>query len=309
MIKKINAYIFTRPIQYANVKNIVSQKREETNILFVYPNFSEGYSFYKKIQEVEKEWDKVIYVDTRVKLFKELIRNNFNHLYLNTDLGYFSLAQFLSKKSFHYEEGWGTYNKGEQKKLPIKSKLLLLFYNLIGSGNHMGNSLKTNGVIIYNKKLHKFKFPEYKKEILNFPLDFNENIRKNLSFFEEVYGFKSKINKCLKKNILIYATGWRVDNKILKDIEVAKSNYDKIYIKLHPHIKQTDLKEGDFELLEQNVLLEIYISELINLGNKITVWHDNTSSVFYYLDKIEVKNIGRSRPEYNEIFNFIKTEI
>lgn len=309
MKNRINVYVFTRPLQYANVKNIIAQNKTNTNILFVYPNFTDGYVFYKKILEFEKEWDQVIYIDSRFKLFKELIKRKVNNLYLSTDLGFYALTQIFTKNSFHYEEGWGTYNKGEKKKLTLKTKMLLLFYKLIGSGNHIGNSSRTNGVIVYNKKLHQLKFPEYKKELFNFPLDFKNNIQKNLPFFESVYNFKNRINDCVDKSILIYASGWKIDEEILKEFEKSEIKYDRIFVKLHPHIKNTASKIRNYELLEQNVLLEIYISELLKQRNTITVWHDNSSSVFYYLDEIEVKNIGRSRPEYDEILNFIKKEV
>lgn len=307
MRKKINAYVFTRPLQYTNLKNIVTENNNDFNILFVFPNFSEGYFFYEKIQEREKEWNKIVFINSKLKLIKELISNKVSHLYLSTDIGFYVLAQLLIKVSYHYEEGWGTYNKGENKKHSFKNKLLLGLYKFLGSGSHIGNSNKTNGVIVYNKELYKLKFPEYKKEVKKFPIDFKKNIENSLSFFEEVYGFKNKIKECKEKKILIYATGWKLDKNILKEINEEKSKYDKVFVKLHPHIKKVDLTQNDMELLEQNVLLEIYISQILGQGNKLTIWHDNSAAVLYYLNNIEVKNIGRTRPEYDEVFNFFRS--
>jgi len=304
MKKKTNVFIFTRPIQYANAKNILSKSLNDRNILFVYPNFKDGKEFYKNILKYEKDWDAVIYIRSRLQLLFEVSKIKIGHLYLSTDLGFYSIIQLFSEKCYHYEEGWGTYSRGENKKKDLKNKLGILAYKAFGSGNHMGSSLRTNGVVIYNKKLHNLKFPSYNKEIQIFPIDFKKNVLVNLPFFERVYSFRDSLSVYKNKSILIYATGWKVDENILEELTSVKNKFDYIFIKFHPHIKEDNNTSIDFVRLEQNVLLELYISELLTQNNDITVWHDNSSSIFYYLDEIKVRNIGRSRPEFNGVFNF-----
>lgn len=304
MKKKTNVYIFTRPIQYANAKNILSGSLNDRNILFVYPNFKDGKEFYKNILKYETDWDKVIFIKSRLQLFFEVIKTKIDRLYLSTDLGFYSIIQFFSANSYHYEEGWGTYNKGENKKLSLINRLAILVYKALGSGNHIGSSLRTNGVVIYNKRLHKLRFPDYNKEIHTFPNDFKQNILANLPFFERVYSFKDSLKIYKNKSILIYATGWKVDENVLEELTSVENKFDYIFIKFHPHIKEDSKIPINFVRLEQNVLLELYLSELLAQNNSITVWHDNSSSIFYYLDEIEVRNIGRSRPEFDEVFNF-----
>lgn len=304
MKKKTNAFVFTRPLQYANIKNIVCNKLNDKNILFVYPNFSNGKEFYESILKYEKEWDKVIFIKSKFQLILECLSSKIHNLYLSTDLGFYTIVQLFSKNSYHYEEGWGTYSKGEKKNLSIKNKISVSIYQLLGSGAHIGGSYSTKGVVVYNEDLHKFIFPNYKKNIYRFPSDFKQNISANLPFFEKVFGFREAMSKYKNKSILIYATGWQIDEKILSELETIKNSFDYVFIKLHPHIRKSVIDTSNFILLEQNVLLEIYISELLSSSNNITIWHDNTSSIFYFLDDIKVRNIGRQRPGFDLVFEF-----
>lgn len=308
-MKKKNVFILTRPIQYANAKNIISKTFNDKNILFLYPNFKDGIKFYESILKFEGDWYKVILIKSRFQLMYEVLKLKIDKLYLSTDLGFYTIIQIFASKSFHYEEGWGTYSNGESKNLTFASRLFLYIYRVLGNGEHMGNSVKTKGVIVYNKSLHKLKFPNYKKNIYTFPLGFKQNIAANLPFFENVFKFKKSLSNYKNNTILIYATGWKIDDNILKELNSKRKNFDHILIKLHPHIRDFNQSLLGFNQLEQNVILEIYISELLAQNNNITIWHDNSSSVFYYLDEIKVRNIGRLRPQFDEIFEFFRKKI
>ena len=48
-------------------------------------------------------------------------------------------------------------------------------------------------------------------------------------------------------------------------------------------------------------MLELYLLELLKNNNSVTVYHDNSFAVFYFMKDIETKNIGRFRLAYNDV--------
>ena len=79
-----------------------------------------------------------------------------------------------------------------------------------------------------------------------------------------------------------------------------KAKYDVLLLKLHPHIKQPKKNLEIFQILEQNVMLELYLLELLKNNNSVTVYHDNSFAVFYFMKDIETK-YWRFRPAYNDV--------
>jgi len=155
-----NAYIFTRPLQYLNIKGVIGSKYlEDNNVLYVFANFNYGQQFCNDIIKHEKIWSKVIFISSKYKMLKDIFLLKPDRVFVNSDLGINNLIILASrsKNNFVYEEGWGTYiNKIRVKGLRVKAMLLL--HNLLGSGQAMGNSKKTKGIFVYNQYLYQKKF-------------------------------------------------------------------------------------------------------------------------------------------------------
>lgn len=307
MCTKNNVFIVTRPLQYLNIKGIVEKDSSFDNELVIIPNFTDVENFKKNILKCDKYWHKVLIIDSRIDLLLYVVKTKINNLYINSDLAFNYLITLFSNsnKTYVYEEGWGTYNlnisNGNNR---LKSK----FYNLIGSGKSMGHSYFTDGIYVYNKELYQSIFLNCKKKIIQIEKDFFNTISSQTNFFNSVYNYRTEIKGIHNKNVLIYATGWSFNERVLDNIDNTKNTNDVVLVKLHPHIKNCFNDKYDYQFLSQNVLLEMYITDLIFQNNNITVYHDNSFSVLYFLDKIKAVNIGRERVEYNQIFNSFKIE-
>lgn len=299
---KNNVFVCTRPIQYLNLKGIVEKnKKEVNNILFVFANFNKGEEFTQAIKKNENCWNEVYFINSKFDLIKKFFIIKIYNLYLSNDLGFNYLISVLSfsKHVYVYEEGWATYMKISEKAT-FKVSIQKYLYNIFGSGDHIGNSINTDGVIVYNSNLYKKNFPKYSKKVISFKNNFITQIENEQFFFNNLYKYKDEIDFSNKK-ILIYATGWQIDQKVLKEIKEIKDEFDFIFLKLHPHIKNNNLKDYFFITLKQNVMLEFYLQELLKKGNEVTVFHDNSFSVLYFNNQIKTKNIGRFRKAYCDI--------
>lgn len=302
MIKNRNVFICTRPLQYLNLKGIVNDDLTKNyNILFVFANFNQGVEFTNYIIQYEKCWNEVHFINSKLDLLKRVFLLKISNLYLSNDVGYNYLVSLFSfsKNIFVYEEGWATYMTTKEKS-NIRVVIQKLIYRLIGSGNHIGNSILTKGVFVYNPTLFKRNFPKYRKQIDTFYNDFIKRIEKEQFFFNELYNYKSEIDFS-NKNVLIYATGWNIDHNVIDQIDLIKSQYDVLLLKLHPHIKNPNIASENFQILKQNVMLEFYLQGLLKNNNRITVYHDNSFSVLHFANDIEVINIGRFRIAFNHV--------
>lgn len=299
-IKK-NVFIFTRPLQYLNIKGIVAKENTNYNILFVFANFNEGKEFTTALKNIETCWDEVYYINSKLDLLKKIFFIKSNNIYLSNDLGFnYLLSLFsFSKHVYVYEEGWATYMRTEEKS-SFKVSIQKFLYRIIGSGDHIGNSRKTEGVIVYNTILYSRIFPGYKKKINNFKGTFLTRINKEQNLFDEIYSYKNEI-EFYNKKVLIYATGWKIDQRVINEINEIREEFDFVFLKLHPHIKTNNLEDSFFITLKQNVMLEFYLQDLLKKNNNVTVFHDNSFSIFYFSNQIEVKNIGRLRQAYLDI--------
>jgi len=74
-----------------------------------------------------------------------------------------------------------------------------------------------------------------------------------------------------------------------------------IFIKLHPHVRNAQIDKLGFINLSQNVMLELYLVNLISQENRITIYHDNSFSVLNFSDKIKAINIGQKKDDFDLI--------
>lgn len=306
MKKQENLFIFNRPLQYLNIKGILhSLDKNDNNILLVHANFNSGQDFCKHIRKYDDVWSEVLLISSKKDLLKEVVFRKISRLFINSDLGFDQVICWMSfaDEVYVYEEGWGTYNQ-KVKPESLLIKLKSIPYKLIGSGNAMGHSRLTKGIFIYKLDLYNQLFPYYKGEVIKFETSYPERISKERSFFQSLYNYEEEISDLKGMNILIYATGWKISQDVVRDIKNSKSNFDMVLLKLHPHIRDYNSINLESRSLNQNVMLEFYLDQLLEQHNNITVYHDNSFSVFYYLDKVVVKNIGRKKLEYQKIISF-----
>jgi hypothetical protein len=308
--EKNNVFLITRPLQYLNIKGIVEKKSCFNNILVIIPNFPNSKRFLYDVIKYDQNWSKVLIIKSKIDLLIFVIKTKINNLYLNSDLAFNYLITFFSNsnKTYVYEEGWGTYNS-EISHINKLARISQFIYGCIGSGKAMGHSIFTDGIYVYNINLYKKIFPNYNKKIKSFKSNFQKRIITESNFFQKIHDYKSETYNVTNKNVLIYATGWKINNKFLNNLKEMKGDYDKIYLKLHPHIKNYKKNDFCFSLLSQNVLLEFYLAEFISQNNNVTVYHDNSFSILNFINDINEFNIGRKRVKYDEIYELFKNDI
>ena len=111
------------------------------------------------------------------------------------------------------------------------------------------------------------------------------------------------------KSVGIYLTNHQINVNILKALDKEKNDFDYVYVKLHPHIKKTeDLYQYGLKIVQSNIVVEFLILILLDNGNKLSVFHENSTSVIWFQDRIINKNMGQPFEEYDIVASYIQSK-
>jgi hypothetical protein len=297
-------------LQYFNLKNTIEDNSNAFRILLVKDSFIDSLSFIRSIEQKEGLWDKVLYTNNTKDYYKQIICSKADTLYIDNDSSAFLAlyAMLLRKKVYVYEEGYGIYRKAAIKESIGKWKFRL--YRVLGIDRRIGNAAYLKGIYVYLPEAYRQLFPDYKKEIKPFRQTFMQALRSDVALLKSLSSGVEWIDGIRNESILLYLTSHHINDHIVDCIEQEKEEYDRVYIKPHPHIKDTgrlDSLAGN--VIRSNIMVEVLLLLLIDNGNKVTVIHENSTAVLWFQHKIINRNMGKSYEEYEMVASYVKKHV
>lgn len=290
---KKDVFIITKPLQYFNATNI---KCKNEKICLITDNFFNAENIFKKIKKESLIWDDVLFFKKWDEPYKWIIKNKdiVNYIFIDSDFGFqknFYLKKIKPCNIYVYEEGIGTYNEYKGRK-GIFSSLLNKLYFIYGNQLYLGTSKYVDGIFLYNIEKYLKKIPHYNKELFYFQKPFCEH----LETFSDANIFLDQETKILiqnlkNKKIVLYLSSWSEYSDINNKLSLYP-NHLKIY-KPHPHIKETNniLKKYFDYILRGNILIELFITQLISVCEELVVIHHGSSAIMYFNDSKKLKSI------------------
>ena len=297
----INVYSCTKPLQWFNVENLFEFTKGDKNVLLVIAFFPNVTGFIEKVRETFPHWDDIHVLRNRLEVALYLLKIKPECLYTDSDYGFKGYLQTLFFKGdvYIYEEGIGTYFFNA-KSLGVSTFKINLF-KLIGAGKFLGNHYKTKGIYLYNTVFYKNLYPDYKRPVLSFEFNFVQSLTRKVKEITYIFNLEDAALLGIEnKRILIYATNHFVNKEIVRYMDKEAHNFDKVFIKPHPHLvknassKLTDLK---YELILNNVMLEFLILKLTST-NKVTILHESSTGCIYFSDSNNLTLINFGGPIY-----------
>jgi len=310
-VVKTNVYSCTKPIQWFNVENLFQSTKGEKNILFVLAFFPNVVEFVEKIKKNFPHWDHIYILKNRFEVSLYLLKIRPDILYIDADYGFKGYLQtlFYNGDVFVYEEGIGTYFF-DVKSLNV-SPLKVRLFNIIGAGKFLGGHYKTKGIHVYNTYYYKTLHPDYSREVLQFKFKFEEQLSRIKNELSDLFSLNEMDFLRIKnKKILIYATNHSLNQDIVAYIDENSKGFDKIFIKPHPQLvkdKASKLYDLKYELILENVMLELLIMRLI-ITNKVTVLHESSTGCIYFTDSDNLTLVNFGGPIY-PFFNSFKESL
>ena len=299
MKKKIDLFVCTKPLQYLNVLNIPLSDNGNMKILAIVQSFYKSAEFSENVCRVDSHWDKVIPFDTVYRVFWFILWHRVRNLYISSDNGT-AIGVLYHLKHFNLymvEEGAATYLDIYMKK----SKIRTVLDKCLGVSACWGHSVFLKGVYVYYPKLYKIK-KNVSYDVLPFVCSFMETIRSKSDFFLKISSSDDLSFLQVKDSkILVYVTDWEINEDVKSRMVEEMGNYDKVYIKPHPHIKSDTITNPEgIELIRTNLMMEFVFCKWLDNNNKITVYHEGSSAIFYYNSQFESVDFSPNKDsEYN----------
>lgn len=309
MKQKNDVYICSKPLQFFNIKNIGKIEVTPCNsILVIIDGFQNAKEYADRIRMYDDYWNEVVFLKRFADCYRWLLKRKIRNLYVDNDMSWFFYGMsFFNRINnlYVYEEGIGTYaNMTEYEEVNLCRKsswARRLGRKLMGMGLHIGDSRYCKGVYLTKPYLYNSKFCSTKGR--GFVMSFLDNLQKNEELFLRLTGGLPEELEVSEKSILIYVTDWNIQSEILSKLFKESPQYDICFIKPHPHIKQIEIKEDSFvKVLNTPVMMELVISYLLKRNNRITIWHQYSTSVVHFLDHIESVPFPIN-PEYERVYN------
>lgn len=304
-----NLFICTKPMQWFNIENIEKSEKDE-NYLIVVGTFPNSEDFTSKVIEYgETRWKSVILCKNRREAIIRGIKLQVDAAYVDYDEGYVGLGYSLICRDIYlYDEGIGTYFVKDFSGLKQRFKLKL--FSFFGIGDYPGNMRKTKGLYIYNKQYYKSIHPDNNKKLIEFRRSYNDHLISNFNLLKNVFQVPVSFSEIKDKSILIYATSHELNDEIILFLNAEKSNYDEIWIKLHPHLALKEhsiasLLDG-FKVVKELVMIEVLIT-ILTAQNKVTIVHESSTACLYFNETPSLSFInfgGKFKDSFNEFKNF-----
>lgn len=303
---KRDIYICSKPLQYFNLRNIDYRNPEAKNILVFHTRFIDGDTFFERVREYDHSWDEIVRVENWRQLYTYLLFHPAQRIFVENDKSfvygiYHCLRRF--RKMYLFEEGFGSYRND---RIDESGGLKRMINRLTGVGKHVGFSRFLNGQFLYLPDLYREIFPEYPKSLLPFSRPFVDQLNRELPFFQQLSdGYESFITLRSKK-IALYLTSHQVNENIIHELTGRKTDFDLIFVKPHPHLKNLEeIEQYSIEIIRSNIMVEFLIQLLINNNNRLSVFHENSTSVIWFQNKIENINAGPRLSSYDRVARYI----
>lgn len=301
-------YICSKPLQYFNVRNIRYESGSSRRILVFLGHFVDAESFSLQVKKYDDQWDDVLYFKDFFHWDLYLFFHPVNTLFVECDASFmygifYKLFRF--RNMYMFEEGFGSYRRD---RFDHSKGLKKWVNNCTGVGKHIGFSDFLTGQYLYLPDLYRLQFPGYSKSLHSFQKSFVERLQEDLPLFLQYSTGYKEFLELKNKRIAIYLTNHKINEDIVNELQRAKSEFDCMYVKPHPHIRKIDGQGvGGLKIVQSNIMVEFLLLILLDGGNELTVFHENSTSVIWFQDKIANRNLGKPFKEYDIVATYIKT--
>ena len=250
--------------------------------------FYQAEDFYKNIKN-QKHWSKTLFVSNSYDAYRWL-KNQVkpkDYLFIDSDYGLRKslwLSSIKSRNIYVYEEGIAIYWNDLLKTGP-QNHLIQFFLKLLGVKEYLGGGIYTKGIIIYDIEKHKRLIREFRKERIQFKRSFLEHLTAyQIDNNFNLGNTKIIIDRIKTKKVFIYIIGFDYDAEVDLMLE-EYPDYVKI-LKPHPNQKESVNKSQYDFIIDNDVLVELFIIESLKVFDEIIVVHQDSSALEYF-NKIE----------------------
>lgn len=287
-MKKIDVFICSKPLQYLNICNIPTSY-SNNKILIICDAFYKAQEFANNIRKNEKQWNKVIFTKG-YNWFFHVLRYKVNNLYYGLDSTIIGVLHYIKRFNFYlYEEGAGSY-----RFLQIQNKYKYLA-RFLGTGGIMGQSKYLKKIFVYHPNYYVSQIHP-SCPVSTFNISYREMIKQNSSNFINLYNFNENEASFLKitnSKILLYITDWEYQTSTIRIMQEQISNYDYLFVKPHPHIKENILSsiEG-INIIYTSLVVEVILDVWLKGNNSITVYHQDSTAIIPFGKEIDTINVN-----------------
>ena len=294
---KTDIYVCSKPLQYFNARNVPKSFHPGyKKILVVITYFYNAEKFVEMILKSDKTWDKVVQVSSVAYFYKYLIFHHFDSLIYGYDTStVLGLIHMFKKYDFYVlEEGTGTYLPDDSGK---KKNIIQTFVDSAsGVSTDWGHTKFVKGAFVYYPNLYKLlRTPIFEPYCFSKP--FADKVREDIDFFMALSDtLSTRLLSIKDSRILLYITDWSFNLNILEKMNQHSQNFDYAIVKPHPHINNFSPLEGyKFDVIKTNLMVEFILSHWLNNNNKITIYHEGSTSIFYYRDYVDAIDLSPQR--------------
>lgn len=301
-------YICSKPLQYFNIRNIESDFSDARKILIIVDSFLDANLFVQQVREFDSTWNKILFFANLYQVDLYLLFHPANSLFVEVDASFvygilWKLSRF--RNMYIYEEGFGSYRRDRF----YSSKGLKKWINkCTGVGSHIGFSDFLTGQYLYLPELYKSQFPAYTKKLKTFGKLFVERLREELPLFLKFSEGYDEFKSIRNKRVGLYLSNHQINDRIITQFISEGVSLDLLYVKPHPHIKDcTSIQQYNLTVIRSNIMVEFLLIILLDNGNEVTVFHENSTSVIWFQNQIVNRNLGEEFKEYDIVASYIKS--
>lgn len=313
----VHAFICSKPFQLVSILNLPYNFEEKgiKRILYILNHFPGAKEVAEKVLSVFPYWDNVFVLQERYQLTTLLKKNKVHTLYTDIDTGKTTYRWSLVVKEMNvYEEGTQNYRsiRADYIKYPSTTKIRELITPLLGWGAYLGSNRKTNHVFLYNPDYIKTNLPSIGHKVGPLKMSLYSFLEANLDALSQLFPIPEDLTIIQNEKVAIYITSHFLNMDVLEKLKADASLYDRVIIKVHPHILyQTphlmeELKLLPFQVLTGNFLAEILFMYLLKNNNTISIFHESSTACLYLKENEQVKIFDYRQGEYRNFYKNLR---
>lgn len=253
-----------------------------------------------RLSELASKECTVQFTKDEKQAFNLAARKKYKKLFMDSDVGFYRnltliFYKLMSNKTMLavYEEGLGTYR--DDLYFGMRKIILKIF----GCGVNFGGNWLTRELYVYKKS--EVRCINGKLNIIEIQTSLDSLIKQKRELLIDVFHaeeFASLAKAEAGAECIVYLTGWAVDEECL---EILGKLNKKIYVKLHPHIKNKFRTEFDLVNVDSGIPGEIILNVLCLHFEEVLVIHHGSSVDRYAKDKkIKFIRIDSFKKQFQE---------
>lgn len=303
---KRDIFICSKPLQYFNLRNIAYEHADAEKILIIHGRFIQARTFFERVKQYDSTWDRVVFVRCWAELYTYLFFHPAQRLIAENDKSFvYGIFHVLRRfrQLYIFEEGFGSYRTD---RVDDSKGLKFLINRLTGVGRHVGFSSFLSGQYLYLPELYKRQFPDYQKPLYSFASPFVDRLFEELPLFMQLSDGYDEFIALKDQKIAIYLTSHVVNSSMIKELKSREKEFDITYVKPHPHLKDLDeFRQYNLPVIRSNIMMEFLFVLLLKNNNQLTVFHENSTSVIWFQNKIECINMGAKFQAYDIVADYV----